>query len=254
MLFYNIMGCISTIALAGPVLFIIFCRLSFYKTFPLLLIYYANQFLFNLITLGIIQPDPVAVHNYGYIANLLDAPVMMLFLSMYAPTRLFSRRLKWGVLGLLVFDLAVLLITGYSRLSNIIVVGTGITVMIFLGLYVFRRQAKTGAVYRKNPGRLWISAAVTFTYCAYAIVYTLFYLTPLERVDYAAFILFFFSTFFSTTAYCVGIYHEGNRVKKLKELKLSRRELHEIYKAPKKAIRINPVQTALLDFDKDLWN
>ncbi len=254
MLFFNIMGYISTIALAGPVLFIIFCRLSFYKTFPLLLIYYANQFLFNLITLGVLQPDAATIHNYGYIANLFDAPVMMLFLSMYAPTRLFSKRLKWGMLAFILYEATIILIAGFSKLSNIIIVGTGIGMMIVLGLYVFRRLAKTGAVYRKNPGRLWISAAVTFTYCAYAIVYTLFYLTNVERVDYAAFILYFFSTFFSTTAFCVGIYHEGNRVKKLKELRLARRELHEIYKAPKKAIRITPVQTAMLDFDKDLWN
>ncbi len=254
MLFFNIMGYISTVALAGPVLFILFCRLSIYKTFPLLLLYYTSQFFFNLISLGLIRPDETVTHNYGYIANLLDAPVMMLFISMYAPSRLFLKRLKWGILAFLLYEGVLLSLVGYNKLSNIIAMGTGIALMIILGLYFFRKQIKTGAIFKKNPGRLWISAAVTFTYCAYAIVYTLFYLTNVERVDYAAFILYFFSTFFSTTAFCVGIYHEGLRVKKLKELRQSRRELHEIYKAPKKAIRVTPVQTALLDFDKDLWN
>jgi len=48
-----------------------------------------------------------------------------------------------------------------------------------------------------------------------------------------------------------GFIFERKRIQKLFELKKARKELLDIYKDTKRNI---PLKTALLDFDRELWN
>ena len=65
------------------------------------------------------------------------------------------------------------------------------------------------------------------------------------------FLVYFLVTTFSSLVMCAGIIVERKRIQKLSELKITRKELSDIYKDTSTSV---PLRTVVLDFDKDQWN
>ena len=81
MTWISTIGLISSVALFFPALIILALRLSGYRTFPALMIYYLIVFTYNLLTLKYITPGEEITHYWGIANNLLDAPLMLTFLT-----------------------------------------------------------------------------------------------------------------------------------------------------------------------------
>lgn len=85
---YSVMGFISSVALFLPVCFILILRLGSYRSFPALLAYFLMVFVYNLFTEGYITVDHDFKRYWGLSNNLLDAPLMLFFLTYFSPSPL----------------------------------------------------------------------------------------------------------------------------------------------------------------------
>jgi hypothetical protein len=254
----SIMGFVSTLALFLPILLILALRLGTYRSFPVLLIYYTIVFINSLVTEHYIQPNADVVYFWGISTNLMDAPLMLLFLSYFSTSVAFFRRLIILIISFLVFELTVVLLVGFNVRAITIILGPGILIVFALCLFFFIRQSKIVITNRKALGKTLISASLVFAYGCYGILYVLFYvIKPPEGAEQKAsqvtdtFLLYFIVLTFSSIVLCTGIIFERKRIQKLFELKKARKELHAIYKDTKPA---TPFRTAMLDFDREPWN
>lgn len=254
------MGVISSLALLLPVILVLTLRLGRYKTFPVLITYYFLLFIYNLMTEGYIKADQDLIFYWGLANNLLDAPLMIWFLSYFSTSPVFTKKLRSLIALFIAFELTVLAIKGVNTEAITIILGPGILIVLSLGLYFFIKQAKIAISHRKATGKALICAALLFAYGCYGIVYLIYYVFKAHieangkiSEEYVAdtFLVYFFVTTLSSILMCIGIVVERKRIQKLNELKLTRKELSTIYTNTKTAA---PLRTAMLDFDKDLWN
>ena len=106
-------------------------------------------------------------------------------------------------------------------------------------------------MYKKGTGKALIAASLLFAYGCYGIIYLMYYIF---KTPYVAdtFLVYFLVVTLSSLLIPAGIIVEEKRIRKLNELKITRRELSDIYGNEKKAAPIK--RTAMLDFDRDQWN
>jgi len=246
----SVMGFVSSVALFLPIFLILVLRLGGYRSFPFLLVYYAMVLIYNLFKEGYIHANQDVVYYWGISNNLLDTPLMLFFLTYFSTSALFTRRLIVLILSFIVFELAVVLLLGFNIKILTIILGPGLLIVFALSLYSFVRQSKIVITNRKSLGKTLIAASQVIAYGCYGILYMLFYVFKTRYVA-DSFLVYFFVTTFSSLVLCAGIVFEKSRIKKLFELKQSRKELQGIYKDSKAASSFSPV---LPDFDREAWN
>lgn len=251
MSWYSIMGLVASVALFLPIAFTIYCRLGIYKSFPALLAYYTPVFIYNLMTEGYINAGENMEHSVGLFNNIIDAPLMLWFLSYFSTSRLFSKRLMIYTGIYILFEIIVLTIRGFNTDAITIILGPGVLSVFALSIYLFYRFSKIAILHKKATGKAIILAALVFGYGVYGIIYLLYYVFKTPEVANTFLIYFLGSTIMSLTL-CTGIVFEKKRIRKLLEMKVVRRELTDIYKHEKRTV---PVRTVpMLDFDRELWN
>ncbi|HEV7779712.1 MAG TPA: hypothetical protein VGO58_00520 [Chitinophagaceae bacterium] len=245
----SVMGLISSIALFLPIFFILVFRLGSYKTFPALLVYYIIVFSYNLLTEGYIKADGDTIHYWNIFNNLLDAPLMLLFLTYFSTSTIFTKRMHLVIALLVGFECIVVLLKGFTTEAITIILGPGLLTVVFFSTYFFIRQTKITIMHSKATGKAIIAASLLFAYGCYTIIYLMYYVF---KTPYVAdtFLVYFMVATFSSLLMSAGLIMERKRVQKLHELKLTRKELSDIYKGETAA----PLRTAILDFDKDPWN
>jgi hypothetical protein len=247
----SVMGVISSVALFLPFFFILVLRLGAYRTFPALLLYYGSVFVYNLMTEGYIQADTNVIRSWGMVNNMLDTPLMLTFLIYFSPSARFTKRLRILIAAYIVFEIAVAISIGLNTKAITIMLGPGILILIGLCLYFFIRQTKITIMHKKGTGKALIAASLLFAYGCYGIIYLMYYIF---KTPYVAdtFLVYFLVVTFSSLLITAGLIVEEKRIRKLNELKITRRELSDIYGDEKKAVPLQ--RTAMLDFDRDQWN
>jgi len=252
------MGLISSVALFLPIILLIGLQLSFYRTFPALLIYYISVFGYNLLTTGYIKASPTIVYNWGLFNNITDAPLMIYFLSYFSPTPLYNKVMKRTILGFICFEILLILLQGFNIDTVTIIMAPGLLLTVFFCIHFFIRQTKITVMHRKATGKSLMTAALLFAYGCYSIIYLMYYVfkthlngTVIKQKDVEdTFLVYFMVVTVSSLLMGAGIIIEKGRIKGLNELKITRKELSSVYdNAP-----TTPVKTMSLDFDKGQWN
>lgn len=239
------MGLLSSIALFAPIAVIVWLRLTAFKTFPALLIYYIIIFSYNIFTEEYIHIDPQVVYYMGLVNNLLDAPLMMTFLLYFSPSVKFSHRLKFLIIAFLIFEAIILTVFGLNINAITIILGPGLILTTSLCVLVFIRQTKIAIVNLKALGRSMIAAALCFAYGCYGLIYVLFYLNNSPNVE-DTFLVYYWASLISATLLSSGVLIEYKRILKLHELKRTRQELSSVYSQDKSPMIISKVK---LDFE-----
>jgi hypothetical protein len=246
----SIMGFISSLALFLPIFFILFFRLGGYRTFPALLFYYTIVFTFNLQTEGFIKADPETIRFWSICNNLIDAPLMLVFLTYFSPSAAFTKKMKLIICSIIGFEVMVVLLKGFTMEAITIILGPTLVIVFFFSTYFFIRQTKITIAHHKAAGKAIIAASLLFAYGCYCILYLIYFVFKTKHVA-DTFLMYFIISTLSALVMCTGIFYERRRIQKLNELLQTRKELSDMYKDTKKAV---PFRTAVLDFDKDHWN
>jgi hypothetical protein len=250
------MGIISTAALFLPIALILALRMSRYRTFPVLIVYYTIAIINNFLGEGYITANKDMVKYWGLANNLSDAPLMLLFLTYFCTSPIQARRMRVLILSFILFESVVLLLRGFTKETITIILAPGLAIVFSFCLYFFIRKAKKAITHRKATGKALIIASQLFAYGCFAILYLMYYVFQTHLIDGKlniqyledTYLVFFFVTTFSSLLLCIGVIIESKRVQKLHELKLTRKELSQIYDGTEKAA---PLRTAILDFERD---
>lgn len=228
MTWLSMVGLLSSIALFIPIIIILSFRLAWYKSFPALLVYYFFVSGYNFLALDFVHADRTFLYYYGVINNLLDAPLMLTFMTYFSRTAVFRKRLKLFISVLVLFELIVIAIVGFNIEAAIIALAPGLSVILVLGLLFFVHQVKITVVYQKAAGKAFITAALLFAYGGYIFIYIVYYLFKTPHKEDTLVVYYLVSTF-SSLLISTGIFLERKRVKQLHELKIAREELRVIY-------------------------
>jgi hypothetical protein len=246
----QIMGLISTVALSLPIILLLVTKLASYRSFPALLAYYTIVVIYNLLTEGYIKASPEFVSYWGIGNNLLDAPLMLIFLTYFATTPALKKRIQFAVATILALEVVLIAVFGFSVKTITIVMAPGLLLILCLSVHFFVRHTKITIIHQKATGKALMIGSLLIAYGCYSIIYIMFYLLKNEDVENTFLVYYLVSTFCSLLM-SAGIFIERKRVKKLSELKVVRRELSELYGNEKTA---SPLRQAVLDFDKEKWN
>lgn len=244
------LGLVALIALALPIILMCVMRLATYKTFPALLAVLAISFVQNLFHLGYIQVPAYVIREINFWNNLLDAPLMILFLTYLSSSPEFARRMKKGILGFMLFEVAILLIDGWNLDSLTIILGPGLALVFGLSLHFFTRNTRITIMHKKASGKAIISAALLFAYGCYALIYLMYYVMRTPNVA-DTFLVYFLTVIFSSLLLSAGLIVERKRIQKLNELKVTRRELSLIYS---KSAPSRKYESAFGEMNNDRWN
>jgi hypothetical protein len=246
------MGLVSTFALALPLILLITTKLAWYRSFPALFFYYLLILSFNFLLLGYIRIDGNFKYYLGVTCNLMDTPLMLIFLLYFSKTLAFRKRLMITILSFIVFEIIIVTIYGYNTEATTIILAPGLIISLAISLLFFIHQVKIAVVHHKAAGKAIMVASLLFAYVGYCFVYSVYYLIKPDFKD-DAHLVFFLITIFSSIAMSTGIYLERKRVRQLVELQTTREELKAIYGEQTKKMAA-PFEPAMLNFDKEQWN
>lgn len=221
-------GLISSIAIGLPIIAILVLRLTTFKTYTFLLLYLIMIFGYNFLSLGYISASESFIDKAAAADNFLDAPLMLLFMLSLHPSKLFKGIATVAVVLLTLTSILIISVLGFSINTATYVLGPGILCVFLLSVYLTWNNLRLSIRRKSAAGRAIISAGLLFMYGSYLILYTMVYVINYEQID-EALLLFYTCTTIACLAISVGAYFESRRCYRLKELKITRKELSQIY-------------------------
>ena len=251
---FEIMGLLSTVALALPIIALIVSKLAWYRSFPALFFYYVLVISYTASLLGYINTGSAYRYYHGVTSNFLDTPLILLFLLYFSRTISYWKRLLIAAFVFIAFEVIVIAMYGFNTKATTIVLAPGLILTLVISLLFFIHQVKISVVYHKAAGKAVMISSVLFAYVGYCFVYVVYYvIKPVYKDD--AHLVYFLITIVSSTAMCIGVYLEKSRVKHLAEIKTTREELKAIYQEEREGKKITaPKEAVILNFDQKQWS
>ncbi len=235
MSFYSILGIISSISLFIPIIFILAFKLFTHRSFFALFIYYLIAGVYNLITQNIIDAPVRFSRPIGIINNLLDAPLMLLFLIFFSTSPLMTKRIRRTIFIFLAFEAIILIIYGFSVRTVKIVLGPDIAIIGVVSFLFFLRNVRLAITNQKSLGKAVMTSSIFLSYSIFSLVYIFFYVVKDKQYRDDARLVYYLVTILSAILMSLGIVIENKRIKKLDELKNTRKELATLYGEKKAA-------------------
>jgi len=226
---HSILGIISSIVLFIPFILIIALRLFTYRSFLALGVYYLTAGFYNLITQNVIDAPVSFSRPVGIINNLVDAPLVLLFLLFFSTSTLMTKRIYTVILSFIGFEVIVLLINGFNVNTVKIILGPDIAIIVVASFFFFLRNVRLAITNQKSLGKAVMLSSVLLSYSIFSLVYIFFYLVKDQQYKDDARLVYYLVTLLSAVLMSAGIIIENKRIKKLGELKNTRKELATLY-------------------------
>jgi len=251
---FNIMGLVSTLALALPIIILLTSKLAWYRSFPALFFYYLLVLNYTIALLGYIDTSNAYKYYHGVLCNFLDTPLILLFLTYFSKTIYFRKKLQIATLAFIAFEVVIMVMYGFNAKATTIILAPGLLLTLIISLLFFIHQVKIAVVHHRAVGKAIMISSLLFAYVGYCFVYTVYYLIkPVYKED--AHLVYFLITIFSCITMTVGIYFERARVRQLAELITTREELKTIYGEEREGKKMTTSREAvILNFDKEQWS
>ena len=225
----DLMGFIFSGAILLPIVLIIVLQLYSFKGYLALSIYYVLGFFDSLMMQNIITVSHDFRRVFGVTYNLLDVPLLLTFLSCFSPSALLSKRIRYTILIFIGFEIFTILYFGFNRNALTITIGPGLSIILFFCIWFFIRQIKIAITHGKSLGKALITSSFLFVYGCYSFIYVMHYIVRTPNTT-DVYIMYLVSSALSVIVVSAGIVIENKRIRKLKELIVTRHELHVIYK------------------------
>lgn len=221
-------GIASSLSLLVPVVIIIALGLIFYRNYLALFIYCLLAFIYNLMTEDILVVSKGFQTTWGLVNNLLDVPLMLLFLQLFSKSKAQKKRIKIYLAVFICFEIVVLALYGLNIQSITIVMGPGLTLILVVSFVLFVQKLKICLVNKKALGKTFLTAAIFFAYGCFGFIYLMHYIMKLPDVA-DIFLIYYLSTIVYCTLLAIGLLLESKRIKKIEEIQVTRKELGEFF-------------------------
>jgi hypothetical protein len=136
----------------------------------------------DLITTKVININPLATFYIGTCNNLLDAPLMLIFMHYFSKSEKTSKLLFISLGTLVLFDIVMYLLVGLTDKFLTLVIGPGLFVVTAFAFYFFVDQLKAAMYHRKEMGKAFISGGLVFTYLCFLFIYVMFYVLNSDHI------------------------------------------------------------------------
>lgn len=246
----EIMGIIVTVTPLLPVVIILSFRLERFKCFLALGIFYFLSFACNLMSENYIPVSESFRKIFGIACDLLELPLIFIFIAYFGASAKAKKRIRYFILFFMAFEAAVVLIYGYNKEAITIIMAPGLALVLVTCIWFSLRQIKITITLGKATGKALMISALLFAYCCYTIIYIMYYLAKTNQVD-DVFLMYFIAATLSTILLSAGMIIENKRIKKLEELKITRKELSMIYDESQTKITFSADIDSL---EKELWD
>ena len=227
------LGIISTLALFAPVFVILAFKHIRYKSYIALFVYCLLAFSYNLMTEGLIVLPKSIVRNFSIIVNLLDVPLMFLFIMLFSTTAAEIKRMKLLLLIFICFEIIVVALKGLSIPTVTIVMGPGLALVFGYSLYFFVQTVKRSFIHTKAVSKAVLASSICFAYGCFILIYFMHYVFAIQDVP-NIFLIYFMVTIIYCSLLTVGLVMESKRLRKLEELRVTRKELQTFFADEKK--------------------
>lgn len=221
-------GLTSSVALFLPVVIIIVLGLFRYKNYQALFLYCFLAFVYNLMTEDIIQVGRNAEKAWGITNNLLDVPLMLLFLMMFSTSPAQTLRMKIYLAVFVCYEIVILFLYGLSIKTITIVMGPGLILILAISSYFFFTKVKQSVIHKKALGKAFMAAAILFAYGCFSFIYVMHYILALPDLA-NIFLIYYLVTIIYCSLLTTGLIIENQRIKKLEELRVTRKELVQFF-------------------------
>ncbi|HEV7620440.1 MAG TPA: hypothetical protein VGO09_01830, partial [Flavisolibacter sp.] len=179
---------------------------------------------YNMMYLKMIPVSPAFRQNFALLDNYLDIPILMVALLFFCPNKQNQRKVYLLTAFFIGYEFVITCMYGFSPKSIVYILGPGILVIWCYTLFLFTRQIKFTISHGKNTGRTLMLASILFAYSCYGLIYYFFYI---QKTDFKedTYLIYFISSIISSILMCIGLVLANKRLKKLNDLKVTRREL-----------------------------
>jgi hypothetical protein len=219
-----IFGVASIVSFFFPVAVIISYRLYQHRSLAALLINYALTAIYLLISENIISASDSFATVFWMIINYLDVPLMLTALLFFCPVKQKQNRVHLVTLAFVVYEIVITCIHGFTTQSIIYIMGPGMIVVLGYSFYLFGRQIRFTIIHGKNAGRTLMLASILFFYGCYGLVYYFFYIEKTKDTN-DAMLLYFIGSFIACMLMGAGLLMMRRRIKELRSIRVTRKEL-----------------------------
>ena len=223
------LGIISSVVLFIPAILILIFRLVTNRSFLALSAYYLVSGIYNLISQNVLNTPLWFARPLGIAVNLLDAPLMLMFLTFFSTSPTMTKRITWSIFIFFAFEAIVLLVDGFSVNAVRVIFGPEIAIIIALSFLFFQRNVRLAITNSKSLGKAIMTSSVLLSYTIFTVVYVFYYLIKNQQYRKDAELVYYLISILSALLMSAGIIIENKRLKKLDELKNTRKELATIY-------------------------
>lgn len=223
------LGIISSLALFVPVALILILKLFSNRSFLALAICYFIVGAQNLMRQGVFNIPKEIYQTMSLVDNILDAPLMLLFLTFFSASALMTKRIRICIYVFIVFEVVVLSVLGFNVRAIRIILGPDIALIVGISFAFFMRYVRLSVSNSKSIGKAVMASSVFISYAIFSIVYIFYYLAKNERYHVDAELIYYLVSILSSILMTVGILIEKKRFQKLDELRHTRKELATIY-------------------------
>ena len=222
-------GILSSISLFIPIIIIIVLRLFNNRSFLALAGNYLIIGIHNLMIQDVIVAPKALTDYFSIICNLLDAPLMLVFLIFFRISSKTTKQIFNILFVFLGFEVVILSLYGFSAKTMEIILGPDVLVILVLSSIFFFRNVRLAITNSKAMGKAVMASSVFVFYSIFTLVYVFFFLIKSEQYQLGARLIYYLITLLSAFLMSAGIVIENKRIKKLGELKNTRKELAAIY-------------------------
>jgi len=226
---HSLLGIISSIALFVPVALVIILKLFSNRSFLALAICYFIVGAQNLMRQNLFGIPKSISQSMSLVDNILDAPLMLLFLMFFSTSPLMTKRIKTCIYVFLGFEAIVLVVFGFNVRAIKVILGPDIILIALISFSFFLRYVRLSVSNTKSLGKAVMASSVFISYAIFSIVYIFYYLMKNEQYQGDAELIYYLISIVSAILMAIGILIENKRFKKLGELKHTRKELATIY-------------------------
>lgn len=235
-----ILGITATFILFAPVIQVLVYDLYKHRSFLALAIYFFVTGIYNFTQQDILTTPKMFNHYFGLVSNLLDAPLMLIFLCSFCTSPAMVTRIKYAIYGFIVYEIVMIATWGLNVKAITAILGPDLVVILIPTFFFFLRQLKLFVSLQKGLSKTLMIFSVLFSYMMYGLVYLFFYVidTP-DKND--TIMMYYIASIVSTIIMCSGLFTENKRIKKIQELRNTRKELASIYNGPKTTVVLKSV-------------
>jgi hypothetical protein len=207
-----------------PVAVIVLNRYYTHRSLAALLIYYIFSALNIIMIMDLLSLSTNIRNNFILFSVYLAVPVVLTSLLFFCPNKAKQRIINYLIISFALYEIMITAVYGFNPVTAGYILGPGLLLIFCQSTFIFVRQVKFTIMQGKNHGRSLMLSSMLFAYACYILIYYFYFIqkTP-DTADTV--LLYYIASFITSIIMALGLHLMRRRMRELKSLKTTRKEL-----------------------------